>query len=142
MQVVFHRNPSEQVFKLLTLGITYAISAMEFLVIIHWTYSLTTTSASSLLKCSSEILDYYKILEVDYDATEDAIRSNFIRLALVFLSDPVKRREYDEKGVLVIQDFNAISLFTQLCTDWIIVLSNVCGLGWFDRDNALLKGDS
>ncbi|XP_042402950.1 chaperone protein DnaJ-like [Zingiber officinale] len=75
--------------------------------------------------------DYYKILEVDYDATEDAIRSNFIRLALKWhpdkkkeesatsrfqeineaykvLSDPVKRREYDEKGVLVIQDFNAI----------------------------------
>ncbi|MBA0681841.1 hypothetical protein Goari_023614, partial [Gossypium aridum] len=26
--------------------------------------------------------DYYKILEVDYDATEDAIRSNYIRLAL------------------------------------------------------------
>lgn len=27
--------------------------------------------------------DYYKILEVDYDATDDAIRSNYIRLALV-----------------------------------------------------------
>jgi len=27
--------------------------------------------------------DYYKILEVDYDATEDTIRSNYIRLALV-----------------------------------------------------------
>ncbi|XP_042432897.1 dnaJ-related protein SCJ1-like [Zingiber officinale] len=74
--------------------------------------------------------DYYKILEVDYDATEEAIRSNFIRMALsvpahkpskltpnftvlvskiwTVLSDPVKRREYDEKGVLIIQDFNAI----------------------------------
>ncbi|KAF7817016.1 chaperone protein DnaJ [Senna tora] len=28
--------------------------------------------------------DYYKILEVDYDATDDAIRSNYIRLALEF----------------------------------------------------------
>ncbi|XP_044475626.1 dnaJ-related protein SCJ1-like [Mangifera indica] len=61
--------------------------------------------------------DYYKILEVDYDATEAAIRSNYIRLALKWhpdkqkglecatsrfqeindahqvLSDPVKRRE-------------------------------------------------
>ncbi|XP_027939488.1 uncharacterized protein LOC114193760 isoform X1 [Vigna unguiculata] len=27
--------------------------------------------------------DYYKILEVDYDATDDDIRSNYIRLALV-----------------------------------------------------------
>uniref|UniRef100_A0A804JU44 Uncharacterized protein n=1 Tax=Musa acuminata subsp. malaccensis TaxID=214687 RepID=A0A804JU44_MUSAM len=27
--------------------------------------------------------DYYKILEVDYDATEEIIRSNYIRLALV-----------------------------------------------------------
>ncbi|TQE06892.1 hypothetical protein C1H46_007530 [Malus baccata] len=26
--------------------------------------------------------DYYKILEVDYDANDDAIRSNYIRLAL------------------------------------------------------------
>lgn len=27
--------------------------------------------------------DYYEILEVDYDADEDAIRSNYMRLALV-----------------------------------------------------------
>lgn len=27
--------------------------------------------------------DYYKILEVDYDANDDTIRSNYIRLALV-----------------------------------------------------------
>jgi len=31
--------------------------------------------------------DYYKILEVDYDATDDAIRSNYIRLALVLIPD-------------------------------------------------------
>jgi hypothetical protein len=29
------------------------------------------------------VQNYYKILEVDYDATEEAIRSNYIRLALV-----------------------------------------------------------
>ncbi|CAL9211508.1 uncharacterized protein LOC135617130 [Musa acuminata AAA Group] len=75
--------------------------------------------------------DYYKILEVDYDATEEIIRSNYIHLALKWhpdkkkeesatsrfqeineaykvLSDPVKRREYDEKGVCVVQDYNAI----------------------------------
>ncbi|CAL9061226.1 unnamed protein product [Musa banksii] len=75
--------------------------------------------------------DYYKILEVDYDATEEIIRSNYIRLALKWhpdkkkeesatsrfqeineaykvLSDPVKRREYDEKEVCVVEDYNAI----------------------------------
>lgn len=30
--------------------------------------------------------DYYRILEVDYDASDDEIRSNYIRLALVYLS--------------------------------------------------------
>lgn len=29
------------------------------------------------------VQDYYKILEVDYDAPEETIRSNYIRLALV-----------------------------------------------------------
>ncbi|KAA8528343.1 hypothetical protein F0562_035698 [Nyssa sinensis] len=76
--------------------------------------------------------DYYRILEVDYDATEDAIRSNYIRLALKWhpdkqkdqgsatsrfqeineayqvLSDPVKRREYDQKGMLYVYDYNII----------------------------------
>lgn len=33
--------------------------------------------------CSVLRQDYYKILEVDYDATDDDIRSNYIRLALV-----------------------------------------------------------
>ncbi|KAL0458109.1 UNVERIFIED_CONTAM: hypothetical protein Slati_0438100 [Sesamum latifolium] len=30
--------------------------------------------------------DYYKILEVDYDASEEVIRSNYIRLALDYLN--------------------------------------------------------
>ncbi|CAL2235634.1 unnamed protein product [Prunus armeniaca] len=74
--------------------------------------------------------DYYKILEVDYDANDDAIRSNYIRLALKWhpdkqkdqdsattrfqeineayqvLSDPVKRREYDKQGMLYVYDYN------------------------------------
>ncbi|MCL7031131.1 hypothetical protein MKW94_000991, partial [Papaver nudicaule] len=74
--------------------------------------------------------DYYKILELDQDASEDAIRSNYIRLALKWhpdkrkdedsatskfqqineaysvLSDPVKRKEYDSKGMLYVYDCN------------------------------------
>ncbi|XP_057780688.1 uncharacterized protein LOC130999195 isoform X2 [Salvia miltiorrhiza] len=74
--------------------------------------------------------DYYKILEVDYDASDEAIRSNYIRLALRWhpdkqkseetatskfqeiseayqvLSDPVKRHEYDKKGMLYAYDSN------------------------------------
>ncbi|XP_057442470.1 uncharacterized protein LOC130734160 [Lotus japonicus] len=77
--------------------------------------------------------DYYKILEVDYDATDDAIRSNYIRLALKWhpdkkkcqedaatsrfqdineayqvLSDPVKRSEYDKNGMHYVYDYNII----------------------------------
>ncbi|XP_014504924.1 uncharacterized protein LOC106764974 [Vigna radiata var. radiata] len=76
--------------------------------------------------------DYYKILEVDYDATDDDIRSNYIRLALKWhpdkqkaqdsttsrfqdineayqvLSDPVKRREYDINGMRYEYDYNII----------------------------------
>ncbi|KAJ6709567.1 CHAPERONE DNAJ-DOMAIN SUPERFAMILY PROTEIN [Salix koriyanagi] len=83
-----------------------------------------------LLSLLSKPKDYYKILEVDYDATEDAIRSNYIRLALKWhpdkqkdedsatlrfqeineayqvLSDPVSRREYDKKGMMHIYDYN------------------------------------
>ncbi|KAL5777338.1 hypothetical protein ACOSP7_010264 [Xanthoceras sorbifolium] len=84
------------------------------------------------LSLLSKPKDYYKILEVDCDATEDAIRSNYIRLALKWhpdkqkeedcatsrfqeineayqvLSDPVKRREYDSKGMLHVYDYNII----------------------------------
>ncbi|XP_061362353.1 uncharacterized protein LOC133306093 [Gastrolobium bilobum] len=76
--------------------------------------------------------DYYKILEVDYDATDDTIRSNYIRLALKWhpdkqkdqdaatsrfqdineayqvLSDPVKRKEYDKNGMHYVYDYNII----------------------------------
>ncbi|KAK9270112.1 hypothetical protein L1049_025686 [Liquidambar formosana] len=76
--------------------------------------------------------DYYRILEVDYDATEDIIRSNYIRLALKWhpdkqkdqgnatlrfqeineayqvLSDPVKKGEYDKNGMLHVYDYNII----------------------------------
>ncbi|KAL6297104.1 hypothetical protein ACE6H2_005246 [Prunus campanulata] len=37
--------------------------------------------------------DYYKILEVDYDANDDAIRSNYIRLALKW--HPDKQKDQD-----------------------------------------------
>ncbi|XP_028771829.1 uncharacterized J domain-containing protein C3E7.11c-like [Neltuma alba] len=81
-----------------------------------------------IVSCVSQ--DYYKILEVDYDATDDAIRSNYIRLALKWhpdkkkgqdaatsrfqeineayqvLSDPAKRREYDKNGMLYVYDCN------------------------------------
>ncbi|XP_050208791.1 uncharacterized protein LOC126659535 [Mercurialis annua] len=84
------------------------------------------------LSLISKPKDYYKILEVDYDASEDAIRSNYIRLALKWhpdkqksedsatsrfqeineayqvLSDPVRRREYDDKGMLYVYDYNII----------------------------------
>ncbi|CAM8979184.1 unnamed protein product [Rhodiola kirilowii] len=76
--------------------------------------------------------DYYKILEVNYDASEEAIRSNYIRLALKWhpdkkkdqdgatlrfqeineayqvLGNSAKRREYDKKGLLHIYDQNII----------------------------------
>ncbi|KAM7519872.1 hypothetical protein LguiB_018834 [Lonicera macranthoides] len=92
-------------------------------------YSHLNFDFSSLL---SKPKDYYRILEVDYNATEDAIRSNYIRLALKWhpdkknggdgttsmfqeineayhvLSDPVKRREYDKKGMLYAYDYNII----------------------------------
>lgn len=74
--------------------------------------------------------DYYRILEVDYDATEEVIRSNFIRLALKWhpdkqkgegsatskfqeineayqvLIDPEKRQEYDTSGMACVHDNN------------------------------------
>lgn len=84
------------------------------------------------LSLVSQPKDYYKILEVEYDASDETIRSNYIRLALKWhpdkrkdedsatsrfqeineaykvLSDPMKRREYDKQGTLYIHDYNAM----------------------------------
>lgn len=81
--------------------------------------------------------DYYKILEVDYDATEETIRSNYIRLALKWhpdkkkgedsattrfqeineayqvLIDPIKRHEYDRKGMVYTYDSNITEYLTR-----------------------------
>ncbi|KMZ68447.1 hypothetical protein ZOSMA_23G01040 [Zostera marina] len=79
--------------------------------------------------------DFYKILEVDYDATEETIRSNYIRLALKchpdkkkgeesstskfqelnnayqVLADPIKRKEYNKNLVSSsLVDFKALVL--------------------------------
>ncbi|CAK9179486.1 unnamed protein product [Ilex paraguariensis] len=45
------------------------------------------------LSVASKPKDYYRILEVDYDATEEAIRSNYIRLALKW--HPDKQKDQD-----------------------------------------------
>ncbi|CAM6083632.1 unnamed protein product [Calypogeia fissa] len=73
--------------------------------------------------------DFYKVLGVDYDASDDSIRSNYLRLALKWhpdkhsgeqsatlkfqkineayrvLSDPAKRLDYDMNGDFV-QDYS------------------------------------
>ncbi|GLT72277.1 hypothetical protein SLA2020_442270 [Shorea laevis] len=74
--------------------------------------------------------DYYKVLEVDYDASEEKIRLNYRRLALKWhpdkhkddsvvtakfqeineaytvLSDPTKRLDYDLTGVYEIDKYS------------------------------------
>ncbi|CAO2834464.1 unnamed protein product [Amaranthus hypochondriacus] len=88
-----------------------------------------------LFSLLSKPKDYYRILEVDYDATEDEIRSNYIRLALKWhpdkkkdegatskfqeineayqvLSDPMKRQEYDMKGMMT-YDYNVIEYLSR-----------------------------
>ncbi|XP_058764816.1 uncharacterized protein LOC131638280 isoform X1 [Vicia villosa] len=74
--------------------------------------------------------DYYKVLEIDYDATDEDIRLNYRRLALKWhpdkhiddtsvtaqfqqineaytvLSDPVKRLDYDLTGACVIDKYS------------------------------------
>ncbi|KAD4586146.1 hypothetical protein R6Q59_035514 [Mikania micrantha] len=87
---------------------------------------------TSYLSLISKPKDYYRILEVDYEATEEEIRSNFIRLALKWhpdkkkgedsatskfqeineayqvLSDPIRKEEYDKKGMLYLYDYNIV----------------------------------
>ncbi|KDP41460.1 hypothetical protein JCGZ_15867 [Jatropha curcas] len=45
------------------------------------------------LSLVSKPKDYYKILEVEYDASDDAIRSNYIRLALKWHPDKQKGQD-------------------------------------------------
>lgn len=89
------------------------------------------------LSLLSKPKDYYRILEVKYDANEECIRSNYIRLALKWhpdkkkneecstsrfqeineaykvLSDPTKRRVYDREILPQIQDYNFIDYLNQ-----------------------------
>ncbi|KAG0458195.1 hypothetical protein HPP92_023041 [Vanilla planifolia] len=89
------------------------------------------------LSLLSKPKDYYQILEVKYDATEERIRSNYIRLALKWhpdkkkgedsttsrfqeineaykvLSDPIKRRAYDREILPQIQEYNFIDYLNQ-----------------------------
>lgn len=83
------------------------------------------------LSLISKPKDYYRILEVDYEATEEEIRSNYIRLALKWhpdkqkgedatskfqeineayqvLSDPIRKQEYDKNGMLYLYDYNIV----------------------------------
>ncbi|XP_047323443.1 protein tumorous imaginal discs, mitochondrial-like [Impatiens glandulifera] len=87
---------------------------------------------SDFLSVNSKPKNYYKLLELDFEAKDDDIRSNFIRLALKWhpdkqknqdntttifqeineayqvLSDPSKRREYDQEMLLQMYDYNII----------------------------------
>ncbi|KAF7140290.1 hypothetical protein RHSIM_Rhsim06G0073700 [Rhododendron simsii] len=56
-----------------------------------------------ILSALSKLKDYYGVLEVDYDATDDAIRSNYIRLALKW--HPDKQRDQDS-ATLRFQEIN------------------------------------
>ncbi|XP_043809178.1 chaperone protein DnaJ isoform X3 [Manihot esculenta] len=55
------------------------------------------------LSLVSKPKDYYKILEVDYDASDDAIRSNYIRLALKWHPDKHKNQD---SATSIFQDIN------------------------------------
>ncbi|KAK9191207.1 hypothetical protein WN943_019818 [Citrus x changshan-huyou] len=85
--------------------------------------------ASRESRSNMEFQDYYKILEVDYDATDEKIRLNYRKLALKWhpdkhngdsavtakfqeineaytvLSDPDKRLDYDFTGIYEIDKY-------------------------------------
>ncbi|KAL9690272.1 hypothetical protein QQ045_010669 [Rhodiola kirilowii] len=91
------------------------------------------------LNCANK--DYYKILEVEYDATDDKIRLNYRKLALKWhpdkhkgdtaatakfqeineaykvLSDPVKKLEYDLSGDYEIDKYTLKSVYRNIFPD-------------------------
>ncbi|KAI6672143.1 hypothetical protein NL676_000049 [Syzygium grande] len=95
--------------------------------------------------------DYYKILEVDYDATDDKIRLSYRRLALKWhpdkhkgddavtskfqeineaysvLSDPVKRFDYDLTGIYEIEKYTLTEYLARF--KGMILTCNGLGIG-------------
>ncbi|KAF4398991.1 hypothetical protein G4B88_023585 [Cannabis sativa] len=89
----------------------------------------TANSNTSSTTSTTTNKDYYKVLEVDYDATDETIRMSYRRLALKWhpdkhkndsaitakfqeineaysvLSDPAKRLEYDYTGIYEIDKY-------------------------------------
>ncbi|KAI3895543.1 hypothetical protein MKW92_027465 [Papaver armeniacum] len=88
-------------------------------------------------RCEPRFLDYYKVLEVDYDATDEKIRINYLKLALKWhpdkhkgndavtvkfqeineaykvLSDPAKRLDYDLTGNYEIDKYSLREYLTR-----------------------------
>eukprot|EP00246_Nothoceros_aenigmaticus_P005076 TRINITY_DN1690_c0_g1_i1.p1 TRINITY_DN1690_c0_g1~~TRINITY_DN1690_c0_g1_i1.p1 ORF type:complete len:127 (+),score=21.64 TRINITY_DN1690_c0_g1_i1:213-593(+) len=82
--------------------------------------------------CLQVFQDYYRVLGVDYDASDEAIRNSYLRLALKWhpdkhngdnaatlkfqeineaykvLSDPIKRQDYDIRGEFDLKQYSII----------------------------------
>jgi hypothetical protein len=60
--------------------------------------------------------DYYKILEVDFDASEEAIRSSYVRLALVSVYPVLPTAPYLDRSSITARTVLLKMLFTVDCT--------------------------
>uniref|UniRef100_A0A0D6QWE1 J domain-containing protein n=1 Tax=Araucaria cunninghamii TaxID=56994 RepID=A0A0D6QWE1_ARACU len=100
---------------------------------------------------TQRVNDYYKVLEVDFDATEDKIRTNYLRLALKWhpdkhkgddsatakfqeineaynvLSDRVKRLEYDSMGSYDVHQYTLAEYLSRF--KGMILTCNGLGIG-------------
>ncbi|XP_057860768.1 uncharacterized protein LOC131069391 isoform X2 [Cryptomeria japonica] len=100
---------------------------------------------------SLSVKDYYKVLEVDYDAADDKIRTNYLRLALKWhpdkhkgddaatakfqeineaytvLSDRVKRLDYDISGNYDVQQYTLAEYLSRF--KGMILTCNGLGIG-------------